>query len=625
MQPATVPDDGDNNNWSSLTTTTTSLSVIDHPPQDDSQKNQPLASKCETKNETVNATADLLQAGEEGAAPKNKFKTTHHRSEHPSSGISNSNGTPQDDDEDDKDQDRTSVKNEQLDEVGAGNNNIAITSGGGDDDSSSREERGGGPNNNHASKTAFPILLHEVVSDPSTDCCIHWLPCGTRFMISDKKKFAENVLPLFYGNAKFTSFTRRLKRWSFTRVPSGPYMGAYYNPNFTRDAPDLAMRVRYDHHPSHAGLTSSSSLRGTAIQLSKTNKLQLQQIGMGGGMGGMGMAGMVGMSGVTGPTSTLGLAGLSAAAFGMNPQQLFGSATSTIPSLLSNEEKEVLLRQMSLMNSAALVGGGVAPLGINMSMGGGSGSASHPNLEQLYRVAMNQQNAVLLLERLNQQHQQQQHAPPPPQQEMSIPNHFQQQLVAMAAQQAQTQAAGGGNFSVNSMPPSSSSLATSLAPHQSGASISGFNFAAAAGGSNSSTSNLPQLTQQQQQQLNSAAMNSLPGGIWGGFNPSSASPNPVASLLNYKSSVGGEQPQLGGSLGGGRQGGATTITPSAAANSTMMNSLLAEYLSRSATNNIINNGNNGGNDPISIANGVGGGSGDKPHDDIMDNGRTDFL
>lgn len=79
-------------------------------------------------------------------------------------------------------------------------------------------------------KTAFPLLLHEIISDPSTDYCIHWLSCGTRFMISDKKKFAKEVLPRFYGNAKFTSFTRRLKRWSFTRVPSGPFMGAYFNP-----------------------------------------------------------------------------------------------------------------------------------------------------------------------------------------------------------------------------------------------------------------------------------------------------------------------------------------------------------------------------------------------------------
>ncbi len=99
----------------------------------------------------------------------------------------------------------------------------------------------------HGEKTSFPLLLHNVVTDPATDDCIHWLSCGTRFIISDKKKFARDVLPRFYGPAKFTSFTRRLKRWSFARVPSGPFMGAYFNPNFRRGEPELAHRVRYNH------------------------------------------------------------------------------------------------------------------------------------------------------------------------------------------------------------------------------------------------------------------------------------------------------------------------------------------------------------------------------------------
>ncbi len=99
----------------------------------------------------------------------------------------------------------------------------------------------------HGEKTSFPLLLHNVVTDTATDDCIHWLSCGTRFIISDKKKFARDVLPRFYGPAKFTSFTRRLKRWSFARVPSGPFMGAYYNPNFRRGEPELAHRVRYNH------------------------------------------------------------------------------------------------------------------------------------------------------------------------------------------------------------------------------------------------------------------------------------------------------------------------------------------------------------------------------------------
>lgn len=90
--------------------------------------------------------------------------------------------------------------------------------------------------------TAFPICLHKVVTDPATDDCIHWLTCGTRFLISNCNKFTNYVLPRFFG-VKSASFTRKLKRWGFTRVPSGPFFGSYFNANFRRDEPELALSV----------------------------------------------------------------------------------------------------------------------------------------------------------------------------------------------------------------------------------------------------------------------------------------------------------------------------------------------------------------------------------------------
>lgn len=129
----------------------------------------------------------------------------------------------------------------------------------------------------HGEKTSFPLLLHNVVTDPATDDCVQWLSCGTRFLISDKKKFAKDILPRFYGPAKFTSFTRRLKRWSFARVPSGPFMGAYFNPNFRRGEPELAHRVRYNHPSplSGAGLAMQqqklAAVKGANINMMPMN------------------------------------------------------------------------------------------------------------------------------------------------------------------------------------------------------------------------------------------------------------------------------------------------------------------------------------------------------------------
>lgn len=39
-----------------------------------------------------------------------------------------------------------------------------------------------------SSPDSFPTVLHGIVSDESSDDCIHWLPCGTHFSISDKEK-----------------------------------------------------------------------------------------------------------------------------------------------------------------------------------------------------------------------------------------------------------------------------------------------------------------------------------------------------------------------------------------------------------------------------------------------------
>eukprot|EP00581_Thalassiosira_minuscula_P007812 CAMPEP_0183702888 /NCGR_PEP_ID=MMETSP0737-20130205/839_1 /TAXON_ID=385413 /ORGANISM="Thalassiosira miniscula, Strain CCMP1093" /LENGTH=439 /DNA_ID=CAMNT_0025929571 /DNA_START=119 /DNA_END=1438 /DNA_ORIENTATION=- len=96
---------------------------------------------------------------------------------------------------------------------------------------------------------SFPIILHTIVSEESYHC-IHWLPCGTRFVIADKEDFSKDVLPRFFGGrggatTKFTSFTRRLKRWNFSRVPSGREMGAYYHEKFRRGEPELVKAITY--------------------------------------------------------------------------------------------------------------------------------------------------------------------------------------------------------------------------------------------------------------------------------------------------------------------------------------------------------------------------------------------
>ncbi len=79
-------------------------------------------------------------------------------------------------------------------------------------------------------KMTMLALLHEVVSDHESDASIHWLPCGTRFTISDEINFAKNILPRF-GNGNLATFIWRLRRYGFNRLTSRDFC-VFHNPNF---------------------------------------------------------------------------------------------------------------------------------------------------------------------------------------------------------------------------------------------------------------------------------------------------------------------------------------------------------------------------------------------------------
>jgi len=89
----------------------------------------------------------------------------------------------------------------------------------------------------------FPTKLFDVVSDEANSEILQWLPGGKAFIIYDKKRFAASILPRNFKQSQFTSFTRKLSRWSFVRVNRGPLMGAYFHKLFQRDKPALCLMM----------------------------------------------------------------------------------------------------------------------------------------------------------------------------------------------------------------------------------------------------------------------------------------------------------------------------------------------------------------------------------------------
>lgn len=89
----------------------------------------------------------------------------------------------------------------------------------------------------------FPQKLMEILSEPSNSDSIVWLPNGKVFMIVDRNKFAQKVLPHYFGKTKYASFTRKLNRWNFTRMTRGREPAAYSHEFFQRDNEALCTQM----------------------------------------------------------------------------------------------------------------------------------------------------------------------------------------------------------------------------------------------------------------------------------------------------------------------------------------------------------------------------------------------
>ena len=106
-----------------------------------------------------------------------------------------------------------------------------------------------------------------ILDDGSYDDTISWLPSGLGFFIKDRKRFAKEVMPLFFHkkksdtktsaattstsndstdreNVQFSSFTRRLNRWCFNHRRKGKDQSQYFHPHFIRDDHEKCLKIR---------------------------------------------------------------------------------------------------------------------------------------------------------------------------------------------------------------------------------------------------------------------------------------------------------------------------------------------------------------------------------------------
>ncbi|KAL7515860.1 hypothetical protein ACHAWX_000933 [Stephanocyclus meneghinianus] len=92
------------------------------------------------------------------------------------------------------------------------------------------------PSSNFASK------LHAILANRNWNKTVTWLTSGKAFCIMDKEEFTQKILPKYFRESKFESFSRRVKRWGFRKVSTtGTHQLIYYHDLFQRDRPDLCV------------------------------------------------------------------------------------------------------------------------------------------------------------------------------------------------------------------------------------------------------------------------------------------------------------------------------------------------------------------------------------------------
>ena len=98
----------------------------------------------------------------------------------------------------------------------------------------------------------FPQVLHDILNTPEYESIAHWLPDGLSFIIADKQRFSNEVLPKYFRRALFHSFIRKLNRYGFRRV-KGSCKGeesSFAHNNFVRDKPLLCLKMSCKSKPS---------------------------------------------------------------------------------------------------------------------------------------------------------------------------------------------------------------------------------------------------------------------------------------------------------------------------------------------------------------------------------------
>lgn len=80
----------------------------------------------------------------------------------------------------------------------------------------------------------FPVKLMHILSSGIHDHIICWTHDGLSFVVKKPNLLVSEVLPNYFKEVKYSSFTRKLHRWGFVKLLRGKELSAYFHNEFRR-------------------------------------------------------------------------------------------------------------------------------------------------------------------------------------------------------------------------------------------------------------------------------------------------------------------------------------------------------------------------------------------------------
>ena len=83
----------------------------------------------------------------------------------------------------------------------------------------------------------------QILSSGQHEHIISWTPDGLSFVVKKPSLLVSEVLPHYFKEVKYSSFTRKLHRWGFVKILRGKELSAYFHKIFLRGNFELCAQM----------------------------------------------------------------------------------------------------------------------------------------------------------------------------------------------------------------------------------------------------------------------------------------------------------------------------------------------------------------------------------------------